>query len=232
MRSSSSPSTAPSKPTVSSAVSRSSPPAYTSDPSMSGAKRLPSSSVKKATASGWRVRTPASSRARTTSRPASTPRVPSYRPPVRTVSMWLPVITAGRSASAPARVATTLPTRSTRTSSPRSRIQPATSSRPPASSSVSASRQLPPSPVSPTAARAARSASSRSIWISTVSTAAPFNPGCPALAVRSLGLARTMSAKSAAKAAESTPFGVSYRRPRRVCIDRRFPRVDAHSLDH
>ena len=44
---------------------------------MSGAKRLPSSSVKKATARGRRVVTPASSKARTTSSPASTPSVPS-----------------------------------------------------------------------------------------------------------------------------------------------------------
>ncbi len=44
---------------------------------MSGANRLPSSSVKKATDRGRRVSIPASSSARTTSSPASTPRVPS-----------------------------------------------------------------------------------------------------------------------------------------------------------
>ena len=60
---------------------------------MSGAKRAPSSSVKKATAIGRSVTMPCCSSVSTTSRPASTPRLPSKRPPVRTVSMCEPVIT-------------------------------------------------------------------------------------------------------------------------------------------
>ena len=88
---------------------------------MSGGKRAPSSSVKKATARGRRVVTPAPASVSTTSSPASTPRLPSYRPPVRTVSMWEPVMTGARS-SRPARTPTTLPTASIVTSRPRSRI--------------------------------------------------------------------------------------------------------------
>ena len=60
---------------------------------MSGWKRAPSSLVKKATASGRRVTTPASSSVSMTSSPARTPSAPSYRPPVSTVSMWLPIMT-------------------------------------------------------------------------------------------------------------------------------------------
>ena len=76
---------------------------------MSGAKRLPSSSVKKATAIGRRVATPCCSSVSTTSSPASTPRLPSKRPPVATVSMCEPHITGAAVGSVPGRVATTLP---------------------------------------------------------------------------------------------------------------------------
>ena len=77
MRSSSSPRRAPSMATMSWAASTARPPAYTRLPSMSGAKRDPSSSVKKARAMGRRVVAPASFSVSMTSRPASTPRLPS-----------------------------------------------------------------------------------------------------------------------------------------------------------
>ena len=73
---------------------------------MSGAKRAPSSSVKNAdrdAALGRRSSCVIS--VSSTSSPASTPRLPSKRPPVRTVSMCEPVITAGRLGSRPGRVA-------------------------------------------------------------------------------------------------------------------------------
>ena len=68
---------------------------------MSGAKRVPSSSVKKATLIGWSVAMPCVSSVSITSRPASTPRLPSKRPPVATVSMCDPVITGAASGSRP-----------------------------------------------------------------------------------------------------------------------------------
>ena len=47
-----------------------------------------------------RASTPAAITVSITSSPASTPSVPSKRPPVATVSMWLPVITGGSVRSA------------------------------------------------------------------------------------------------------------------------------------
>ena len=112
---------------------------------MSGAKRAPSSSVKKATAIGRRVgRRRAAIERLDTSRPASTPRLPSKRPPVRTVSMCEPVIT-GRSG----RVACPAACRRRcrwRRSSRRGRGRASTTttrSRPSRSTSVSASRAQP-----------------------------------------------------------------------------------------
>ena len=116
---------------------------------MSGANREPSSSVKNATWSGRSVATPAWSSVSTISSPASTPRLPSKRPPVPTVSMCEPTITGASVGSEPARVATTLPIASIATSRPRSRIHATTRSRPARSSSVSASRALPHSPFGP-----------------------------------------------------------------------------------
>ena len=59
--------------TMSRASSSAIPPTNTSDPSMSGAKRAPSSSVKKATARGRAGVTPACFSVSMTSSPASTP---------------------------------------------------------------------------------------------------------------------------------------------------------------
>ena len=77
MRSSSSPTTAPSVPVMSSASSKGISPVYTRLPSMSGGNREPSSSVKNPTARGRRVVMPARCTASTTCKPASTPRLPS-----------------------------------------------------------------------------------------------------------------------------------------------------------
>jgi len=64
-------------PTVASASASGRPPWNTRLPIMSGAKRAPSSLVKKATATGRRVATTASFSAAITSSPASTPRLAS-----------------------------------------------------------------------------------------------------------------------------------------------------------
>ena len=128
---------------------------------MSGAKRLPSSSVKKATAIGRRVATPCCSSVSTTSSPASTPRLPSKRPPVATVSMCEPHITGAAVGSVPGRVATTLPIASIDRSMPRSRIHPTTRSRPARSASLSARRAHPSSPFGPLIAPISPSSTSR-----------------------------------------------------------------------
>ena len=62
---------------------------------MSGGKREPSSLVKNAAASGRSSSTPLSMAVSITSSAASTPRLPSYLPPVATVSMCEPIITGG-----------------------------------------------------------------------------------------------------------------------------------------
>ena len=161
MRSSSSPRTVPSMPTTSRASSRPMPPAYTRLPSMSGWNRAPSSSVKKATAKGCSVVIPLNSRVSITSRPASTPRLPSKRPPVRTVSIWLPVM-IGAPSVRPGRTPTTLPMPSMLMSRPRSVIQATTRSRPSLSSSVRARRQEPPPSIGPMVARSLMRRTSRS----------------------------------------------------------------------
>ncbi len=145
----------PSIPWVWSAVSSDNWPVKTRLPIMSGAKRAPSSLVKKATANGCSVSMPASLSVAMTSSPASTPRLPSKRPPVRTVSMCDPVITAGP-ATRPARVPTTLPMASIVTANPSSRIQWQTRSRPALSSSESARRAQPPPSMAPMAASSAK----------------------------------------------------------------------------
>ena len=126
---------------------------------MSGWKRAPSSLVKNATASGRGGVRPACMRVSITSMPARTPRLPSNRPPVRTVSMCEPVIT-GRPAPT-CQVPTTLPTASTTTSRPRSRIHVTTRSRPSRSASVRARRHEPPPSMGPTRANSSRRANRR-----------------------------------------------------------------------
>jgi len=146
---------------TSSAASTAMPPTYTKLPNMSGWKRAPSSLVKYATLIGCTVATPCCSSVSITSSPPSTPRLPSNRPPVRTVSMCEPTITAAACGLVPARVPTTLPTASTTTERPRSCIQLSTRSRPSRSASVSASRAEPRSPAAPCTAPTSPNASRR-----------------------------------------------------------------------
>ena len=85
----------------------------------------------------------------TTSSPASTPRMPSKRPPVGCVSRWLPIAIGGRSSRRPRRRAKMLPISSTVTRQP-SRSQASTNqSRTRRSSSLSVSRHTPPRSVAP-----------------------------------------------------------------------------------
>ena len=127
---------------------------------MSGGNRAPSSSVKKPTASGRSNSTPALITDSITSRPANTPRFPSKRPPVATVSIWEPVIT-GDNPDGCGIVAMTLPTPSIEMSRPRSRIHFTTRSRPWPSSAVRARRADPRSPSAPTIAPISASSSRR-----------------------------------------------------------------------
>ena len=127
---------------------------------MSGANLAPSSSVKNPTARGRCSSRPALITDSMTSSPASTPRFPSKRPPVATVSICEPVITGGNP-DACGIVAMTFPTPSIDTSSPRSRIHFTTRSRPRPSSAVSASRADPRSPAAPTIAPISASSSRR-----------------------------------------------------------------------
>ena len=118
---------------------------------MSGAKRAPSSSVKKADADrARRSRCRACSSVSITSRPASTPRLPSKRPPVRTVSMCEPVITGAASGSRPGPGGDDVADRVDRRRRARGRAStPTTRSRPSRSASVSARRAQPRSPFGP-----------------------------------------------------------------------------------
>ena len=87
-------------------------PANTPEATIAGANRAPSSLVQSITAIGWRVLIPASCSVRTTSSPASTPRMPSNRPPVGWVSRWLPIAIGASAGLVPGRVARIVPSRS------------------------------------------------------------------------------------------------------------------------
>ena len=123
-------------------------PAITPLAIIAGWKRAPSSLVKIARVTGWRVRICSSLSARITSRPQRTPSCPSYRPPVGTESTWEPMITGG-SVVSPARSPKMLPIWSTVTRRPASRIRVTIQSRPRLSSSESARRVSPPRGVCP-----------------------------------------------------------------------------------
>src|SRR2546422_10389121 len=123
-------------------------PAITPLAIIAGWKRAPSSLVKIASVTGWRVRIFCAFSARIVSSPQSTPSWPSYLPPVGTESTCEPIMTGG-SAWLPARSPKMLPIWSTVTRRPASRIQRTMRSRPRLSSSVSASRVRPPRGVSP-----------------------------------------------------------------------------------
>src|SRR5574341_118909 len=62
---------------------------------IAGWKRAPSSLVKIASVTGWRVVIRWSSSDRSASRPQRTPSWPSYFPPVGTESTWEPMMTGG-----------------------------------------------------------------------------------------------------------------------------------------
>src|SRR5690606_24504675 len=151
-----SPTEVPSRSRWASACSSVNAPANTPEPIITGTKREPSSLVQTATSSGASVTMPWSCRVRSTSMPASTPKLPSNLPPVGCVSRWLPVITGGRSSRRPGRRMNMLPMASTRTAQPSSRAQDTTRSRPWRSRSVSASRHTPPLSVAPMRASSIR----------------------------------------------------------------------------
>ena len=123
--------------------------AWTRLPIIAGRKRLPSSLVQFTSSSGARVTMPASSSARITSRPASTPNTPSNRPPVGTVSRWLPKATAHAASSVPARRRNMLPIASCSKRRFSGLHHFSSNARAWVSSDESARRQLPPSGVGP-----------------------------------------------------------------------------------
>ena len=127
---------------------------------MAGWKRAPSSLVKMAMATGWRVAVLLSLRVRMASRAQRTPSWPSYLPPVGTESACEPIMTGGKP-SRPGRSPKMFPMRSMATVSPAARIHSTRRSRPRRSSSVRASRESPPAGVSPMRPSAAMLSSSR-----------------------------------------------------------------------
>ena len=137
-------------------------------PIIAGRKRLPSSFVQFTSSSGARVAMPAASSARSTSRPASTPNTPSKRPPVGTVSRWLPKATAGAVSSVPLRRRNMLPMASCSKRRLSGLHHRSSSARASASSGESARRQLPPSGVGPMRAMSMMDCQRRSASIDTV----------------------------------------------------------------
>ena len=130
---------------VASAASSDRSPACTREPIIAGRKRLPSSLVQFTSSSGARVCRPASCKLRKTSSPASTPNTPSNRPPVGTVSRWLPNATGFAAGSVPGRRRNMLPMESCSYSSPSGPHHSSSKARAWASSPDSAWR-LEPSP--------------------------------------------------------------------------------------
>ena len=158
----------PSSSVMASASSSAMSAACTRLPIIAGRKRLPSSLVQFTSSSGARVRTPASSSARITSSPASTPNTPSKRPPVGTVSRWLPKATAGAASSLPSRRRNMLPIASCSKRRSSGLHQSSSSARASVSSGESARRQLPPSGVGPMRAMSMMDCHSRSALIAGV----------------------------------------------------------------
>ena len=161
MRRSSSPATAPSTPTVASAVSSGSAPVKTRLPNMSGWKRAPSSLVKKATASGRRVTTPASVERLDDLEPGENPER-AVVAPAGAHGVDVAAHHDGRAVLAAARARPRhCRSRRSRRRGPSSRIQPTTRSRPCLSASVSARRLTPPSGRAPASASRSRRERSR-----------------------------------------------------------------------
>ncbi|MNN20805.1 hypothetical protein D3C81_1341000 [compost metagenome] len=147
-----SPTVTPSASTLARVSSRVNFSANTPEPIMHGAKREPSSLVQTTTSSGASVSMFRSLRVRSTSTPANTPKQPSNLPPVGWVSIWLPVITGGRSGLRPGRRAKMLPTASMLTVQPASTHHLTKMSRAWRSRSVRARRHTPPLTVAPSLA--------------------------------------------------------------------------------
>ena len=90
-------------------------PANTAEPMAPGWKREPSSLVQATAITGRLVLMPASSSASSASKAASTPNMPSKRPPVGWLSMCEPLITGRALASVPSRRTNRLPIASVKT---------------------------------------------------------------------------------------------------------------------
>src|SRR5262245_22568565 len=117
-----------------------------------GWKRDPSSLVQATAITGRLVAMRASSRASSASNAASTPYMPSKRPPVGWLSMWLPLSTGGAAASVPSRRTNRLPIGSVKTAKPRALAHAASWLRAAASSGDRAWRLTPPLGVPPSLA--------------------------------------------------------------------------------
>ncbi len=129
--------------------------ANAAEPMAPGWKREPSSLVQATATSGRLVVTPASSRASSASKAASTPNMPSKRPPVGWLSMCEPLITGVAFASVPSRRTNRLPMASVKTPKPRAFAHDARRLRAAASSGERACRFTPPLGVPPSLAMSA-----------------------------------------------------------------------------
>ena len=114
-----------------------------------GAKRPPSSLVQATTSIGRRVSTPASRSACTASSAASTPQMPSKRPPAGWLSMWLPASTGARPGTLPSARRNRLPSASMEGASPIASPQPISSRRESRSNGVRQARFTPSTPSAP-----------------------------------------------------------------------------------
>src|SRR5689334_10458381 len=130
-------------------------PANTAEPIAPGWKREPSSFVQATAITGRRVLIPASSSASSASNAASTPYMPSKRPPVGWLSICEPLITGGALPSAPSRRTNRLPIASVKIWKPRAAAHLISRLRAAASSADSAWRLTPPFGVPPNFAMSA-----------------------------------------------------------------------------
>ena len=137
-----------------------------------GWKREPSSLVQATATTGRCVFTPASSSASSASKAASTPYMPSNRPPVGWLSMCEPLSTGSALGSEPSRRTKRLPMASVEIEKPRALAQEPSRLRAAASSADSACRFTPPFGVPPSFAMSACRCHSRS---SLIAPAAPIS---------------------------------------------------------
>src|SRR6185503_15721561 len=151
-------------------------PANTAEPMAPGWKREPSSLVQATAITGRLVLILASSSASSASKAASTPYMPSKRPPVGWLSMCEPLITGAALASLPGRCTKRLPIASVKNSKPRAFAHDASRLRAAASSADSAWRLTPPLAVPPSFAMSACRCHSRS---SLTALAPLMHPPCP-----------------------------------------------------